>query len=146
MRKLYLFILLFAALLIGCSKPSGGGQKGFDMQMLDGEWQIVLLGEDSLPFEADEEAPNMLFDITNRSFACYVGCNRMGGTLSVGQDSLRMTDIFATRMYCPDKMETEEALGNALEQVHGVRVAEDGGLLLTDEAGRVLITLAKERK
>ncbi len=146
MRKLYFFVLLFAALLTGCSKTSGSGQKGFDMQMLDGEWQIVLLGEDSLPFEADEEAPNMLFDITNQSFACYVGCNRMGGTLSVGEDSLRMTDIFATRMYCPDKMETEEALGSALEQVHGVRVAEDGGLLLTDEAGRVLITLAKERK
>ncbi len=135
MRKLYLIVLLFAALLTGCSKTSGSGQKGFDMQMLD-----------SLSFEADEEAPNMLFDVTNRSFACYVGCNRMGGTLSVGEDSLRMTDIFATRMYCPDKMETEEALGSALEQVHSVRVAEDGGLLLTDEAGRVLITLAKERK
>ncbi len=146
MRKLYLLVLLFAALLTGCSKSAGGGQKAFDMQMLDGEWQIVLLGEDRLPFEADEEAPNMLFDITNGSFACYVGCNRMGGNLLVGEDTLQMTDIFATRMYCPDKMETEEALGSALERVHSVRVAEDGGLLLTDGSGKVLITLAKERK
>ncbi len=146
MRKLYLFAILAVSLLTGCSKQSGGSAKGVDMEELDGEWQIVLLGEDKLSFEADEEAPNMVFDVRNCSFACYVGCNRIGGRLSVGEDTLRMTDIYATRMYCPDKMETEQAIGSALERVHSVLTADDGGLLLTDEAGAVLITLAKERK
>lgn len=132
MKKTYLFLCLLAALCMGCSKNSSTTSTAFDLHNLQGEWLIVQLDSVPLHAEADEEVPNILFDVDNHSFACYIGCNRMGGTFSIEGDSLRLTDIYATRMYCPDKMDQEQRLGEVLEQVSFAEQTPDGNILLSN--------------
>ncbi len=145
MKKTYLFLCLLAALCMGCSKNASTTSTAFDLHSLQGEWQIVQLDSVPLLAEADEEAPNILFDIDHHSFACYIGCNRMGGTLSIDGDTLSLTDIYATRMYCQDKMEQEQRLGEVLEQVSFAERTPDGNVLLTNSTHTTLLTLTPLR-
>ena len=143
MKKTYLCLCLLAALSMGCSKTTSTTSTAFDLHNLQGEWLIVQLDSVPLHAEADEEAPNILFDVDNHSFACYIGCNRMGGTFSIEGDSLRLTDIYATRMYCPDKMDQEQRLGEVLEQVSSAVPTPDGNLLLSNSSHTAQLTLTR---
>ncbi|HCS87482.1 MAG TPA: hypothetical protein DIW30_03425 [Bacteroidales bacterium] len=141
-RQPFIILLLAALLPIGCSKKAST-ENSFKTESLNGEWQIVSIHQETLQTAADEEIPSISFNTEDKSFSCYVGCNRMGGTLSTDNDSLRLGNIFSTRMYCPDKMGTEQKLGIALEQVRLAQTSDDGNLLLQDAEGRTLVTLLR---
>ncbi len=141
-RQTFIILLLTALLPVSCGKKACT-ENSFKAESLNGEWQIVSINEDTLQVASDEETPSINFNTEDKSFSCYVGCNRMGGTLSTNNDSLRLGNIFSTRMYCPDKMGLEQKLGIALDQVRFARTADGGTILLQDAEGKTLVTLSK---
>lgn len=141
-RQSFIILLLAALLPVSCGKKANT-ENSFKPESLNGEWQIVSVNQETLQTAVDEETPSIRFNTEEKSFSCYVGCNRMGGTLSTDNDSLRLGSIFSTRMYCPDKMEMEQKLGIALDQVRLAKNANDGTLLLQNAEGTTLVTLSR---
>lgn len=146
MNRPSLFLLLAIALLpISCSKKVST-TSNVTPEALSGEWQIVSIEGDTLPIVAEEEIPSIQFDIEENSFSCYVGCNRMGGSLSISKDSIKLGNIFSTRMLCPDKMQLEQKCGVALDKVSLASMTNDDKIILQDKNGTALITLERISK
>lgn len=139
MKKHGLGMLLVMLLLAACGKQTAK----VTTAQLDGRWLLLTVEGVGVPVVDAEEQPNMYFNVADSLFACYVGCNRMGGTLLVKEGKLTFGNVFATRMYCEDTIELEDRLGVLLPQITGVSFMEDGTLVLYDSDERQLVTLVK---
>ncbi|MCM1034782.1 MAG: META domain-containing protein [Paludibacter sp.] len=143
MKKQLMYLFSAALLLSACGKQ----QKGITSEQLNGRWNIVSVNDSNIvSVETDEisaEVPNLYFSVEDSLFACYAGCNRMGGSLILEENTISLGDMFSTRMYCEDAMELEDLLGSLLPQVTQATLSETGELLLTDANGNTLLQLTK---
>lgn len=74
------------------------------------------------------------------SLGATVGCNRIGGGASLGEDgSLDILQLMTTEMYCPELAETEQALLAVLGGGNLHLVALDGGARLESSTGTLLL-------
>lgn len=126
-------------LLAACGKPAAT----VTVEQLDGTWLIRTVEGAELPAVDMEEQPNMFFNAADSMFACYVGCNRMGGSLKLGNGGLLLGNVFSTRMYCHGLMELEDRLGALLPQVAKASLTDDGTLSLFDATDTELLTLVR---
>lgn len=100
-----------------------------------GKWDVVKIqvAADSVitPAEVDTESPTAIQffneDDTYR-FSISTNCNIMGGTYSVSGDSIKLGDMYSTRMACPD-MRIEDALSQMLPNVTVVTIDNDNAKL-----------------
>lgn len=105
-------------------------------------WRIVeILGTSIDPMAGREEAHIALIeDDDGRRFSATVGCNRMGGGVTVDGKTLRLGPTMSTMMACPPPLDEEERLlAEALEQTTAWRL--DGTRLELRDGNRVLAVL-----
>lgn len=127
------FVRAAAASLVlaGCaSLPPVGGPA------LEGtDWSLVALGDTAPPALPLPRIPRLM--LADGRVAGTSGCNRLAGTYTRAQSSLRFGAVAGTRMMCADGMEVERDFLAMLEAVAGWRV-QSGQLELLDAAGQPL--------
>lgn len=79
------------------------------------------------------QQPALQFDLTKNSVAGNTGCNQLGGTVSVRDDSLSFSQLITTKMACEDMMELESQFLNALSEVNRFHFSNEDLFLFQDE-------------
>ena len=103
----------------------------------DTSWELESLeGKDALP------GTTITLEFSDDQVSGATGCNHYGGGYRARADSLRISDIFATEMWCEGPegvMEQEQAYLAALSSAASYRI-DDNTLEMLDETGaRVLV-------
>lgn len=146
--KKYLFILMAAAVMVACGEKKTAEEEtsAEDTEFVQaavvepnyadllGEWQITMIGEQAIDFDA-----TIAFNDT--AFNAHV-CNLINGTVTT-EDGLRLEPQMATKMACPDPEGcAEDAFNKAAVEVRSFCVAENKMNLLNEEG---TVVIAAER-
>lgn len=95
------------------------------------------------PVASSDKTPVIRFGTDGR-VSGVTGCNNVMGSFTQEGGKLTFSRMGTTMMMCsPDAMKTEAAYLANLEATRGVTEA-DGAVLLTDEAGKVLMRLTPQ--
>jgi heat shock protein HslJ len=127
--------LIAVAALAACSCTGAN-------RLRDTSWELEsLAGKDALP------ATTITLEFSDDQVSGTAGCNHYGGGYRAGADSLRVSDIFATEMWCEGPegvMEQEQAYLAALSGAASYRI--DGGRLemLDGTGAQVLVFVAQD--
>ncbi len=82
------------------------------------------------------------FDEAAKRFTGNAGCNNFNGAFTLDGAKLKLGPAVSTKKMCPD-MSVENKFLPMLEQVAGFQTGANGGLNLTDAAGKVLARFSK---
>ena len=107
---------------------------------LGGMWKNTrLLGDE---IEADDNTPNITFDLDKMIVAGKDGCNNYNASIkTLSNSDLVFGDIGSTKMMCPN-METADKFTNAMAVVVAYKV--DGNqLIMMDQDGNEVLAFAK---
>lgn len=80
--------------------------------LIDHNWTLTELGKNTIK----TNIPNILFVTENNHVSGYSGCNRFMGTYTLEGSKLKMGQMAATMMACPD-MDMEHAFLKMLDEV-----------------------------
>ena len=130
-------IYLLTVLVTACAATSQGQPPAQNNALADTEWALVSLNGDT---PIGDRAITLRFGET--SIEGSGGCNTYGGSYTVSEDSLHLTDVYWTEMACiePDgTMEQEQAYFQALMATARYQI-DDDRLELYDEAGTQILT------
>lgn len=134
--KLYTFISAAALLFF-----SGFMMKKQAAPLYDTKWSLkkiyTLQGTEQVNTKAFIE-----FNAANLSAGGNGSCNSFGGTLYVSNDSISITNIFSTKMYCDGVQQTEDSFFNQLEKATRYKIKEK--TLLLYEGGTLLLEFMAE--
>jgi putative lipoprotein len=88
-------------------------------------WKLVsVAGKNVIPVQDARREPHLtLLPEQHRAIATG-GCNQMTGTYQMTETTLQFSAFAATRMACPDVMDQEGALGQALAATRGYRITD----------------------
>lgn len=133
MKKNLILAAMTLILMTACNEKK-------DMNMINGTWTVVAIGEMSVPDSADAFID---FDVEKKLIYGSTGCNQLTGTMpeSVSADVPLFAAVGSTRKMCHD-MTIEDAMLPALGTVVDFKVEEDN-LYLLDAAGNTAISLQK---
>jgi heat shock protein HslJ len=130
-RKMVLVIMVWAALLVGCSPGSQGS-----LALEGTQWRLVAL--EGKPPLADTA---LSAEFSADQISGSAGCNHFFGTYEVSGSDLTISDVARTEMYCADPegvMDQEETFAAALTSAASYRL--DGARLeLLDATGNVIL-------
>ncbi|WP_148863590.1 META domain-containing protein [Marinobacter fonticola] len=99
-------------------------------------WVLKTLGNESIEPVQGKRDVHIVFD-AERKLSGLAGCNRFSGPYARSKDSLALGPLASTRMMCPDRAGTENALFVALDRTQRFAI-EGETLLLMTEDGKVL--------
>jgi heat shock protein HslJ len=104
----------------------------------DTSWELEsLAGNDVLP------GTKITLEFSDDQISGSAGCNHYGGGYQAGKDSLSISDVFATEMWCVEPegvMEQERAYSAALSGAAAYQI-EGGRLQILDETGTQTLVL-----
>lgn len=83
--------------------------------------------------------PWIVLDPRSKRVTGSGGCNRIAGSYEIGNGTLRLGPLMATKMACP-LMDTETAFLRTLDETRRYRILGQT-LELIDDAGKVLVRL-----
>ena len=111
-----------------------------------GKWTIESINVNDttviIPEKISPEEPRTISFEADSSFNIQTNCNLMGGQYVVNADSITMSNMFSTRMMCPD-MSVEESLSVILPLVNTYSVTNDSTILLNTGNANQYVTLRK---
>lgn len=115
-----------------------------DLEALAGQWNLVSLNGEAI--QPGEEMPFIIFDINEKRFSGFTGCNRLSATLNLDelkQCKAKFDNVAMTRKLCENhKMESDfvEVLNDATT----IRIAE-GQLYIYSENSDLTLVFAKQQ-
>jgi heat shock protein HslJ len=131
MMKQLVIIGVIALVLTGCSpKLSPDNNWG------NRRWVLIELKEVPVQLSGGNRDAHIEFTPYDKKFTGNAGCNRMNGSYSIDNKTIRFTDVITTKMSCPD-ISFENTFLDALNKVNRYEV-NDNVMLLKDE-GKVLL-------
>jgi heat shock protein HslJ len=99
--------LLFTTLFVSCQTKH--------LPLTDVEWKLTSLhGKDY----TNLSPPITLTLSPDNKMAGHAGCNRYFGSYTKKDADLSFSGLGSTKMYCPDKMEAEDAFLKAMGEVN----------------------------
>ncbi|MFT4061747.1 MAG: META domain-containing protein [Edaphocola sp.] len=142
MRKCLALPLLIASLFgTACSLAKKHAQSKPNPQ-LAGTWQLDHIPGGSPRQLFGKDIPTLTFDVKNRRFSGYAGCNKISGPLAATKDSISFKGEMAiTLMACPDKKEKEFL--DFLKRVYKFNITPDGKSLMLIQGDMALLTFLK---
>lgn len=121
-------ILVLIMMLFGACAGINGPAVQNGIQTLEGpQWTPVELLGQKVSGAADGEPPFM--QLRDGQVSGFASCNRFFGRYTLDGTMLRFEGVAATRMFCADTMQTEDAFLSVLSQTDGYEL-EDGRLRL----------------
>lgn len=124
--KLYTFISAAALLFF-----SGFMMKKQAAPLYDTKWSLKKIYTQQGTEQVNTKA-FIKFNAANLSAGGNGSCNSFGGTLYVSNDSISITNIFSTKMYCDGVQQTEDSFFNQLEKATRYKIKEKTLLLYKD--------------
>jgi putative lipoprotein len=135
--------LVLTVLLAACAMQEPGSPPAKDETLLDTAWQLTSLNGDALI-----EGSDITLRFGEDTIEGNGGCNTYGGSYTVSEDSLSLSDLYWTEMACMEPegvMDQEQAYFAALNAAVSYQVDNDR-LEIYDEAGTpTLVFAATER-
>jgi len=128
--------LVLMATLVACRAAEPDPPPAPDSRLLDTEWELFSLNGGAL---IEGRAITLRFG--DGSLEGSGGCNTYGGSYTVSEDSLSVSDVYATEMACMEPegiMDQEQAYFQVLNTVTRYRVDGDR-LELYDDAGSPIL-------
>ncbi len=99
-------------------------------------WKLVRMGDTPVAAVPKQRQAHLIFAADALRVSGSGGCNRVTGAFSLDGDRLRFGRMASTRMACPDGMDQEKQLLEALERVTRYRIC-GSHLELLDATGAV---------
>jgi heat shock protein HslJ len=128
MKKGSLIIILFCLLGVACSSMKKQTEtKGQPVATLTGTWvlDVVPYTKGTLDTLYPETKPSLSFDLAQKSFSGYSGCNNINGPLVADNNTISFKgDIAMTRMACPG--DGESVFMEHLKRINKYSVSADG--------------------
>jgi heat shock protein HslJ len=127
-HRLPILVIVFALLILALAACGGSGASA----LRDSAWELdSLVGEDVLP------GTTITLKFVDDQVSGSAGCNQYRGSYRAGEDSLGVSDVFATEMGCLEPegiLEQEGVYLAALRAAVRHQVTADR-LVIFDEAG-----------
>ena len=142
MKRITCYVLALCALpmlLTSCAQT-----KEFTESNINGEWNIVSADGFNAADEETMDAPFLGFNTAAKRLYGSTGCNNVMGSIktdSLSQGRLSFSPVAMTRRYCPND-QLERHISGMFDKVRKLRM-KGSKLMLTDEDGKVLITLSR---
>ncbi len=127
--------------MVGC-----GSGISLDEPIEGPTWRLVQLGDQPIAPGTDAQRDAQIqFDGSSGRVTGSGGCNRVSGTFQRSGNSLRMSQLAATRMACADPVRgsDETAFFAALQATASYRLQGPARLSLLDAGGRTVATLVR---
>ncbi len=141
MRFLFLTTAFAASLLVsGC-----GSGINLDEPIEGPVWQLEQLGNELIEPSSDPQRNAQIrFERSSGRVTGTGGCNRVSGTYERSGSTLRMRQLGATRMACPNEATNinETQFFAALQATASYRLQGNSRLSLLDANGRTVATLS----
>jgi uncharacterized lipoprotein YbaY/heat shock protein HslJ len=80
-------------------------------------WKLTRLSGKPVPVADGQKEPSLVFRTVDNRFAGSTGCNNLTGTYRLNGDALSLSAIAVTKMACPQGMDLDAALFQALGTV-----------------------------
>ncbi len=138
--------LFFTTAMLACALAAGCGS-GINLdEPIEGPvWQLEQLGSELIEPSSDPQRnAQVQFDRNSGRVSGSGGCNRVSGTYERSGSTLRMRQLGATRMACPNEASTinETQFFAALQATASYRLQGGSRLSLLDASGRTVATLS----
>ena len=139
MKKL-LFLSLAIILFSACKSGKTQDSNAYSTSFKDQEYQLSKIEGNSV------EDMNLKMKVTTEqnSISGETGCNNYQFTYNLEGENLDLGYGVATKMYCQDNMETENALFSAASKVKRFRQTNEALFLLNKEGEVMLEAKAKK--
>lgn len=105
---------------------------------IDGKWALESMGGETASATFGEQVPYLEFQTAEGRVVGFAGCNRIGGSFEVKNDSLQFRQLVSTKMACP-AMQAESAFLQMIGDRTLAMEVEREQLVLIDKTGRTLI-------
>jgi heat shock protein HslJ len=99
-------------------------------------WALVQVGDRSVTVGDDQREPHLLFNADTNTFKGFAGCNQIFGSIETEGNELAFGPVAATKRYCQEAMELEQAVMGMLNAVTDFTI--DGDVILLRDGERVL--------
>ncbi|GAA4358910.1 hypothetical protein GCM10023165_54420 [Variovorax defluvii] len=139
------FLPLTAALLASALMSGCGSGISLDEPIEGPIWQLEQLGSELIEPSSDPRRnPQIQFERGSGRVSGTGGCNRVTGTYERNGSMLRLRQLGATRMACPNEASTinETQFFAALQATASYRLQGGSKLSLLDANGRTVATLS----
>ncbi|QEX23663.1 hypothetical protein FRZ61_36020 [Hypericibacter adhaerens] len=113
------------------------GQRFASAPLENSYWKLTRLNSRPVLLAAGQREPYLVLQAQDHKLAGYAGCNRMIGSYVLENDTLRFSQVAATKMACLKGMDTEDAFLKTLDQIRRWWI-EGEHLMLTNEYGEIL--------
>ncbi len=113
--RLVLLCFLLSITLYGCQS-----QKAL---LYDKEWKLIRMNETD--YNGMEKPVTLLINQNDKKVSGFGGCNRYFSTLTLNEDSFKLSEIGSTKMYCAETMPVEDAYFKVLQQVDQYEIKEN---------------------
>lgn len=141
MKKLHMALMGGVIALASCATV----EKTMTLNDIEGEWNIVEAGGETLDTSKSETKPFIGFDLKQGRVYGSSGCNRIMNTIdkNVKAGTIDLQHMASTMMACPD-METERKVLDALTKAKSYRKAGKNKVALCDAAGKQVVLLVRK--
>jgi heat shock protein HslJ len=134
---------MLAALLLGvlsamaCGRTPGAARPAAPSSIVDREWELVALAEETNPRGAGGRPVTLRLDAASGRAVGFAGCNRFSASYTLTGDRLTFGAPISTRMACSEGMDLERRFLVTLELLTGYQ-ANDDTLALSGPEGPLL--------
>lgn len=135
MKKLILIAAVF--LMSACaSTPSPS---------IAGDWKLVSYGEARYPTPAIEGVEAVISFDPKGQMSGNVGCNGFGGKYELKDETLVVSEVMSTMMFCDETSQQEQAVLGILSTQNGLQIELNGDTLKIKSAlDETAITLTRK--
>jgi Heat shock protein len=140
------FLILFALIvLFSACKQKENLQKSYNkapietLELTQTQWHLIKIGAMKPKLIREDQSINIVFDKDNLHFAGFSGCNRYFGNFNKKKSSIKLENIGATKMDCPENdMSIENKYLPLLDKVDNYTIHTD--TLFLSQGIRILLT------
>jgi len=122
------------------SLQPGSCEQGTAASLENTYWKVISIGGAVVTVGDRQREPHLLLHPADGRFSGHGGCNALNGSYSLDGDRIRFKQTAATMMACPEGMEQEQALHQALASVEAWRI-NGQRLDLLDDSDKVIMQL-----
>lgn len=105
------------------------------------QWSLVELAGKAVATPQGERAPTLLLAADGSRANGFAGCNQWSASYTATDDTLRLTGMIMTRMFCTGRMDLERDYAAALEAARSYRINDARLELVAD--GKVVAAFEK---
>jgi heat shock protein HslJ len=146
MKKLLHLTVLCTCVLLSCATNRSAMQTSEKTHspLFGTKWLLKSIHSDTGKVSVDTKA-FLRFDSTKNSAGGNGSCNAFGSDVTVSRDTLTITNIFSTKMYCEGVQHIENAFFGALAKATRFDI-EGNVLILKGDKGILLEFVAGDMK